>query len=118
MGHGDDHSHPSAMVWNKWSYRSTSPAGLHSVRRDSITLLIAIQEYYNCTFKPQCLNIPVATYYSGIKIFNDLPKAIKDISSKPQKFKIALKHHLLTYSFYSLDKFTSKQLYLNLTVFI
>jgi len=29
-------------------------------------------------------------YYSGIKIFSSLHKAIKDISSKPKKFKIAL----------------------------
>jgi hypothetical protein len=28
-------------------------------------------------------------YYSGIKIFNLLPKAIKDTSSKPNKFTIA-----------------------------
>jgi hypothetical protein len=42
-------------------------------------------------------------YYSGMKIFNGLPKAIKDISSRPEKFKIALKHYLLTHSFYSLD---------------
>jgi len=44
-------------------------------------------------------------YYSGIRIFYGLPKAIKDISSKPKKFKIALKHNLLTHSFYSLDEF-------------
>ena len=78
-------------------------------------------------------------YYSGIKIFNGLPEAINtlnaklnpichslallgahpilhvsgirvtDISSKPKNFKIALKHHLLTHSFYSLDEFFSKQ---------
>jgi len=42
-------------------------------------------------------------YSSGIKIFNSLPKAIKDISRRPKKFKIALKHYLLTHSFYSLD---------------
>jgi len=42
-------------------------------------------------------------YYSGIKIFNCLLKAIKDISSKPKKFKIAVKHYLLTHSFYNLD---------------
>jgi len=30
-------------------------------------------------------------YYSGIKIFNSPPKAIKDISSKPKKFKICSK---------------------------
>jgi hypothetical protein len=44
-------------------------------------------------------------HYSGIIIFNGLPKAIKDISSKPKKFKVALKHYLLTPSFYSLDDF-------------
>jgi len=44
-------------------------------------------------------------YYLGTKIFNYLPKAIKDISSKPKKFKIALKHYLLTLSFYSLHEF-------------
>jgi len=44
-------------------------------------------------------------YYLGIKIFNGLPKAIKNISTKPKKFKTALKHYLLTHSFYSLDEF-------------
>jgi hypothetical protein len=44
-------------------------------------------------------------YYSGIKLFNGLPKAIKDISSKAEKFKIAPKHYLLTQPFYSLNEF-------------
>ena len=44
-------------------------------------------------------------HYSGIKIFNGLSRAIKDISSEPKKFKVALKHYLLTLSFYSLDEF-------------
>ena len=48
-------------------------------------------------------------YYSGITIFNGLPKAIKDISSKTKKFKIPLKHHLLTHPFYNLDEFFSKE---------
>ena len=48
-------------------------------------------------------------YYSGIKIFNGLPKAIKDISSKSKKFKITLKHYLLPHAFYSLGKFFSKR---------
>jgi hypothetical protein len=39
---------------------------------------------------------------------NDLLKAIKDISSMRKKFKIALKHYLLTHSFYSLDELFSK----------
>jgi len=41
--------------------------------------------------------------------FYGLLKAIKDISSMPKKFKIALKHSLLTHSFYSLDELFSKQ---------
>ena len=46
-------------------------------------------------------------YYSGIKVFNGLPRALKDISSKPDKFKIALRKFLKT--FYSLDEFFDKQ---------
>ena len=38
-------------------------------------------------------------FYSGIK----------DISSNPKKFKDALKHYLLTHSFYNLDEFFSEQ---------
>jgi len=48
-------------------------------------------------------------YYSGINIFDSLPKGIKDISSKPKKFKIALKHYLVMHSFYNLDELFSKQ---------
>jgi len=49
--------------------------------------------------------VPLALYqmavcYSGFKIFNYLPKAIKDISSKPNKFKIALNNFLQKHSFY------------------
>jgi hypothetical protein len=59
------------------------------------------------------LHLPQATlamyqkgvHYSGVKVFNSLPKTLKDISNKPGKFKIALKHFLLTNSFYSLDEF-------------
>jgi hypothetical protein len=46
-------------------------------------------------------------YNSGIKILIGLPQAIKDISSKPKKVKIALKHYMLTNSFYSLDEYFS-----------
>jgi hypothetical protein len=44
-------------------------------------------------------------YYSGVKVFNSLPKTLKDISNKPGKFKIALKHFLQTHSFYCFDEF-------------
>jgi hypothetical protein len=48
-------------------------------------------------------------FYSGIKIFNALPMTIKDTSGNPKKFKVALKHYLLTHSFYNLDGFFSEQ---------
>ena len=40
---------------------------------------------------------------------NPIPEAITDISSKPKKFKIALKHYLVMHSFYNLDELFSKQ---------
>jgi len=42
-------------------------------------------------------------YYSGIKIYNHLPTAIKDLSDDVNKFKLALKRYLLHNSFYSLE---------------
>jgi hypothetical protein len=44
-------------------------------------------------------------YYSGIKIYNHLPTAIKDLSDDRNKFKIALKRYLLDNSFYSLEEY-------------
>jgi hypothetical protein len=44
-------------------------------------------------------------YYSGIKTFSALPKAINDVSNKPNKFRIALKHFLLERLFYTLNEF-------------
>jgi hypothetical protein len=44
-------------------------------------------------------------YYSDIKIFNILPKAITYFCSKPNKFKIVLKRFLYAHSFYTLNEF-------------
>ena len=35
-------------------------------------------------------------YFSGIKIFNNLPFEIKNVNVNPEKFKIALKQFLYT----------------------
>jgi len=48
-------------------------------------------------------------YYLGVKDFNSLPTALKDISGEPDKFKIALRNYLEIRSFYSLDEFFDKQ---------
>jgi hypothetical protein len=47
--------------------------------------------------------------YSGIKSFNVLQTTIKGTSGIYKKFKFALKHHLLTHSFYKPDEFFSEQ---------
>ena len=43
-------------------------------------------------------------YYQGIKIYNHLPKTIKDLSGDKNKFKLALKRYLLHNS-YSLKEY-------------
>ena len=57
-------------------------------------------------------------YYSGIKIYNHLPTAIKDLPGDKNKFKLALKRYLLHYSFYSLEEYFNTQLTIIVTLFI
>jgi len=47
-------------------------------------------------------------YFSGIKIFNNLPLEIKNIADNQNKFKIALKQFLHTYSFYTIEEYLSQ----------
>jgi hypothetical protein len=47
-------------------------------------------------------------YYSGIKIFNNLPLEIKNVADNQKKFKTALKKFLYTYSFYTLEEYFSQ----------
>jgi len=44
-------------------------------------------------------------HYSGIKIFNSLPRDIKTYIDNPRTFKKALKKFLYTNSFYSLNEY-------------
>jgi len=43
--------------------------------------------------------------YTGIKIYNHLPTAIKDLSDDKYKFKVALKRYLLQNFFYILEEY-------------
>ena len=45
------------------------------------------------------------TYYSGIRVFNNLPTQIKTVSHNRKQFKRALKHFLYAHSFYTLDEY-------------
>jgi len=51
-------------------------------------------------------------YYHGIKVYNHLPKTIKDLSGDKNKFKLTLKRHLLHNSSYSLKEYFDTQLVL------
>jgi hypothetical protein len=44
-------------------------------------------------------------YYLGIKIFNNLPMVIKDVTGNLEKFKIALTQFLYTYSCNTLEEY-------------
>jgi hypothetical protein len=44
-------------------------------------------------------------YYSGIKIFNSLPRDNKTYTDNPRTFKKAVKKFLYTNSFYSLNEY-------------
>jgi hypothetical protein len=46
-------------------------------------------------------------YYTGIKLFNNLPPTIKSLNHDIKIFKLALKDYLLTHSIYPVDDFTS-----------
>ena len=43
-------------------------------------------------------------YYSGVKIFNNLPSDIKNTSGNRKRLKRILKHVLITHSFYTLEE--------------
>ena len=63
------------------------------------------------------LHIPAANltafqnreWYSGIKICNNLPPTIKQLSYDISKFKAALKRFIFTNSFYTLEEYYSRK---------
>jgi hypothetical protein len=48
-------------------------------------------------------------YYSAIKIFNYLPRELKELANDQRVFKAALKRFLHANSFYSLEEYFSYQ---------
>jgi hypothetical protein len=44
-------------------------------------------------------------HYMGIKVFNTLPRYVKEISNNPREFEINLKRFLHAHSFYSLVEY-------------
>ena len=50
-------------------------------------------------------------YYSAIKIFNNLPREIKDLANDIVPFRNALKKFLLTNSFHNSKEYSNYQRY-------
>jgi hypothetical protein len=44
-------------------------------------------------------------YFTGIKVYNNLPQSIKNLSNDTKEFKSALKNYLHAHSFYSVDEY-------------
>jgi hypothetical protein len=45
--------------------------------------------------------------FTGIKVFNNLPQSIKNLSNETEQFKSASKNYLHAHSFYSIDEYLS-----------
>jgi hypothetical protein len=43
-------------------------------------------------------------YFTGIKVYNSLPKSIKNLSNDTKQFKSELKNYLHAHIFYSIDE--------------
>jgi hypothetical protein len=46
-------------------------------------------------------------YFTGIKLFNNLPLEMKDVVGTPKKFKISLRRYLVNLCFYDLEEYYS-----------
>jgi hypothetical protein len=67
-----------------------------------------ISTRHNNNFHYRTCNLTIfqkGTYYSGIKVFNNLPPTIKNLAHDMKQFRSALKRFLLLNSFYSLEEY-------------
>jgi hypothetical protein len=49
-------------------------------------------------------------HYMGIKMFNNLPQSIKDVSNNARNFEICLKRFLHKHSFYSIEEYLQQKI--------
>jgi len=72
---------------------------------NSNTHTINTRHKNNVPVPPANLMYQNGVYYSGVRIFNQLPTTIQNLSDNKGKFLIALKKFLLISSFYSLEEY-------------
>ena len=109
------------LWWTKWHFsrislpvfNSTSiPLMLFAVKTQNLFTLNSENHtkstrQFNDFYQP-ITNFTIyqmGVYYTGIKIFNNLPPYIKDISINVRKFEIYLKRFLHIHSFYSIEEY-------------
>ena len=96
------------------------------VTKDKYQFLSNSQVHKINTTQTSDLYVPTANlaiyqkgvYNSGIKIYNHLPTAIKDLSGDDNKFKLALRRYLLHNSFYTLEEYFNTQFTMILILFL
>jgi hypothetical protein len=78
----------------------------------TLTEVINLHFYENHIHLPhlRLTTVQKGAYYSGIKVYNDLPSSIKSLIYDQRKFKTTLKNFLLSHSFYSLEEYFSTNL--------
>jgi hypothetical protein len=67
-----------------------------------------INTRYNSNMHPPLCNLALfqkGTYYTGIKLFNNLPIQIKRLTNGIKLFKLAVKELLIFHSFYTLEEY-------------
>jgi hypothetical protein len=81
---------------------------------NNIHLFVRNAEVHNINTRQKVYLFPPSTsfikdqkgaYYSGIKIYNHLPRELKQLSNDPKSFEPALKRFLRTNSFYTLNEY-------------
>jgi hypothetical protein len=104
-----------AKIWKEWQYvvnRVYYDGDTHRFKVISPFSLSALQLRSTFIYIYH-LHKPIAsltcfqksTYYSGIKIFNNIPASLKSHMNENATFKIPLKWYLNTHSFYPVDEF-------------
>jgi IS1 family transposase len=83
------------LVSNQENFQTNS--SIHSINTRSKHNL------HRPTAKLSCFQ--KSAFYSGIRIFNSLPRSITNLKNEKTQFKVALKRYLNAHSFYSVDEF-------------
>jgi hypothetical protein len=92
-----------AFVWNpKHCGRMMSDASIRIIFIEEIVFArVSLRAFPSSKLKSNLSLYQKGVYFTGIKVFNNLPQNIKNLSNNTKQFKSALKNYLHAHSFYS-----------------